>query len=105
MVWSCLHAQNKLDKERASPYIESMAPTALGRRVRRLRRELTLTQPELAARAHLHRTHLAKIELGISDPTASTIVKLARALRVMPGELFEDEPGPRGRRLRRKLRT
>jgi transcriptional regulator with XRE-family HTH domain len=97
MVWRCPNAQNELDKGRASPYIQSMAPAALGRRVRRLRRELTLTQPELAARAHLHRTHLAKIELGISDPTASTIIKLARALHVTPGQLFGDEPGT-GRR-------
>jgi transcriptional regulator with XRE-family HTH domain len=77
-------------------------PHGLGRRVRRRRTELTLTQPELASRAHMHRTHLAKIELGISDPTASTIVKLARALHVTPGQLFGDAPGP-GRR-RKRLR-
>jgi transcriptional regulator with XRE-family HTH domain len=79
-----------------------MAPTAVGRNARRRRRELTLTQPELAARAHMHRTHLAKIELGISDPTASTIVKLARALHVTPGQLFEDAPGPGRRRKKRR---
>jgi transcriptional regulator with XRE-family HTH domain len=80
-----------------------MVSSAVGRRVRRLRKALDLSQPELAARAHMHRTHLAKIELGISDPTASTIVKLARALRVTPGRLFEDAPGA-GRRHRKRRR-
>ena len=103
MFWRCRSAQIELDKESAYPYIQSMAPAALGRRVRRLRRELTLTQPELAARAHIHRTHLAKIELGISDPTASTIIKLARALHVTPGQLFEDALGA-GRRPTKRRR-
>jgi transcriptional regulator with XRE-family HTH domain len=79
-----------------------MAPAVLGRRVRQLRTELALTQPEVAARAHIHRTHLAKIELGISDPTASTIIKLARALRVTPGQLFEDEPDRERRPTKRR---
>lgn len=70
--------------------------------MRQLRTELALTQPEVAARAHIHRTHLAKIELGISDPTASTIIKLARALRVTPGRLFEDAPSAGRRRKRRR---
>ena len=102
MLWRCLYAQIELDKESTYPYMQSMAPAALGRRIRRLRRELTLTQPELAARAHIHRTHLAKIELGISDPTASTIIKLAKALHVTPGQLFEDEPGVGRRRKRQR---
>jgi transcriptional regulator with XRE-family HTH domain len=51
----------------------------------------------------MHRSHLAKIELGQREPTVSTIVKLARALRVTPGQLFEDDPGPgRSRKSRQK---
>ncbi len=67
--------------------MEPMADFA--RRLRRLRGPLT--QHELAARARMHRSHLAKIELGQREPTVSTIVKLARALRVRPGQLRPGE--------------
>lgn len=77
-----------------------MDPMAdFARRLRRLRGPLT--QHELAARARMHRSHLAKIELGQREPTVSTIVKLARALRVKPGQFFEDDPGPGRSRKRR----
>jgi transcriptional regulator with XRE-family HTH domain len=81
-----------------------MAPvTDFGRRVRRLRDALTLTQDEVARRAHIGRTHVAKIERGLLEPTVSTIVRLAKALRVKPGQFFEDAPGVgRGRKKRRK---
>ncbi len=72
-----------------------------GRRVRRLRGPLT--QLELAARARMPRSALAKIELGLREPTVSTIVKLARALRVAPGQLFE-EARPRAARRPRRTR-
>ncbi len=71
-----------------------MKPSAaFGRRVRRVREDRTLTQLELATRARMQRSDVTKIELGLREPTVSTIVKLARALRVKPGRLFEDEPG------------
>jgi transcriptional regulator with XRE-family HTH domain len=80
-----------------------MGPTAdFARRLRRLRGPLT--QHELAARARMHRSHLAKIELGQREPTVSTIVKLARALHVKPGQFFEDAPGS-GRRGKRRRKT
>jgi len=81
--------------------------TDFGRRVRRLREALTLTQDEVSRRAHIGRTHVAKIERGLLEPTVSTIVKLAKALRVKPGQFFEDEPrqggGRKGRRAKRNL--
>jgi len=76
--------------------------TDFGRRVRRLREALTLTQEEVARRAHIGRTHVAKIERGLLEPTVGTIVKLAKALRVKPGQFFEDAPGPGKRRKRRR---
>lgn len=76
---------------------------AFGRRVRRLREDRTLTQLELAARAGMQRSAVAKIELGLREPTVTTIVRLARALHVTPGQLFEEAPRPRRlRRMRRR---
>ncbi len=71
-----------------------MAPRrGFGHRVKRLRDALTLTQPELARRASLSRGYLARLELGMQSPTLEVIERLARALHVKPGQLFEDEPG------------
>ena len=75
------------------------AMVAFAKRLRRLRG--AVTQHELAARARLHRSHVAKIELALREPTVSTIVKLARALHVKPGQFFEDAPGS-GRRGKRR---
>lgn len=72
------------------------------RRVRRFREALPLTQADLAARAGMFRTDVTKIELGMREPTVSTIVKLARALHVEPGQLFEDAPASGMRRKTRK---
>jgi transcriptional regulator with XRE-family HTH domain len=63
---------------------------AFGRRIRRLRDALTLTQNELARRAGMSRTYLARVELGQQSPTLEVIEKLARALHVKPADLFED---------------
>ena len=84
-------------------HIPAMAQvTDFGRRARRLREALTLTQDEVARRAHIGRTHVAKIERGLLEPTVSTIVKLAKALHVKPGQFFEDAPGGGRRRKRRR---
>jgi transcriptional regulator with XRE-family HTH domain len=48
-----------------------------------------MSQEQLAAKAGISRTYLARIETARQDPTLSTIEKLARALRVKPGRLLE----------------
>ncbi|HTU79840.1 MAG TPA: helix-turn-helix transcriptional regulator [Solirubrobacteraceae bacterium] len=64
-----------------------------GGNVRRLRKELGLTQQQLAEAADLHLTHVSKIERSICEPGARTVAKLARGLRVSAGPLFEDIDG------------
>jgi transcriptional regulator with XRE-family HTH domain len=54
-----------------------------------LRTERGWTQAELAARTGLSRLYIIKIETGQQDPTSSVIVRLAKALKVKPGALFE----------------
>jgi transcriptional regulator with XRE-family HTH domain len=74
---------------------------ALGRTVRRARRELELSQEALAAIAGMGAKHLGEIERGNHDPRFTTILKLARALDLRPGELLalsEDEREFPGRR-------
>ena len=48
-----------------------------------------MTQETLAERASLNYKYIGRIELGKADPGADVIVRLARALSVPVGELFE----------------
>ncbi len=61
-----------------------------GAAVRKRRRELGLSQEELAARAELHRTYLADIERGSRNVALQNIEKIAQALRVSIPTLFTD---------------
>ena len=56
-------------------------------RLRQLRQGSALSQHELAAKAGLSRSAIARIETGQDDARPATIRKLADALRVEPREL------------------
>ena len=60
----------------------------LGENIRRLREETGDSQETLADKASLHRTVVTDVENGHREPQAATILKLAGALGVDPGELF-----------------
>jgi transcriptional regulator with XRE-family HTH domain len=61
---------------------------ALGAAVRRLRHGAGLRQEDLAHRAGVHFTTLRRIETGKSDPTLSTLRRLAKGLDVKLVELI-----------------
>ena len=58
-----------------------------------------MTQETLAELAGLNYKYIGRVELGKADPGADVLVRLARALSVSVGELFEtitpSEAGPR----------
>jgi len=60
----------------------SYAVKQLARTLKDKRLLLGLSQRELAARAHLEQSRLAKIETGATDLRASTLIQLARALEL-----------------------
>lgn len=65
--------------------------------LRRVRRREDLSQEELARRASLHRTEIGKLENTERVPRIDTLVQLAGAMAVPPGELLEGidwVPGP-----------
>jgi transcriptional regulator with XRE-family HTH domain len=62
---------------------------AFGQAVRFRRRELGLSQEKLAELADLHRTYVADIERGSRNVGLVNIVRLAEALGVPAGNLFE----------------
>ncbi len=60
---------------------------ALGVAMRERRKELGLSQESLANEADLDRTYVGGLERGERNPTLKVLWKLARALRISPGEL------------------
>jgi transcriptional regulator with XRE-family HTH domain len=63
---------------------------AFGDRIRTLRSERGWNQEVLAERSELHRSYIAGIESGARNPTLDVIVKLAAALHVSVGSLFDE---------------
>ncbi|MCK8600146.1 helix-turn-helix domain-containing protein [Desulfoferrobacter suflitae] len=61
---------------------------AFGKRIRKLREQLGLTQTQLAEKANLSVKHLGEFERGRGNPTFATIENLAEALHVSPVEMF-----------------
>jgi transcriptional regulator with XRE-family HTH domain len=59
-----------------------------GRTVRKLRRNLDLSQEALASLAGLSPKHVGEIERANKDPRLTTVAKLARALDMRLGELM-----------------
>jgi len=59
-----------------------------GAQLQRLRTSRDLTQDQLAVKAGLSRIYLSKLELGQHDPALSTLVRLAKVLRVSVTELL-----------------
>jgi len=60
-----------------------------GTNLSRLREQAGITQEELSFRASLHRTEIGLLERGGRVPRIDTLAKLAGALEVQPGELFQ----------------
>ena len=61
----------------------------LGRNVRRLRRELNLSQEELAFQAEIDRTYVSQIERGVINPSLLVLWKVSCVLGVDVAALLE----------------
>jgi len=61
----------------------------IGKQIQKYRKEKGLTQDELARKADLPYTTLAKIESGmVKNPTIMTLVKIAKILKVKIDDLI-----------------
>lgn len=59
-----------------------------GANLNSVRRASGLSQERLADKAGMHRTEIGLLERGQRVPRIDTVAKLARALRIGPGELL-----------------
>lgn len=62
---------------------------AFGNVLRQAREGAGLSQEELAERCEKHRTYVSLIERGRNAPTIVTLLALADALGIPPGDLIE----------------
>ena len=63
-------------------------PAAIGRRVRDLRRDLQISQEELAARADLQCNYVGSVERGERDIGITALSRLSYALQVSLADFF-----------------
>jgi transcriptional regulator with XRE-family HTH domain len=66
-----------------------MTTARFARRLKRWRAERQMSQAALAKASGVSREYIARLELGLQDPTLGTVQKLAKALKVRVGELAE----------------
>ena len=81
------------------------ASVAFGKVLNQLRKKAGLTQEELGFESDLRRTYVSILELGQQQPTLTTILKIAHALRCPASELIalvESELEHAGRKSNRR---
>lgn len=62
----------------------------LGLRIRKLRKEAKISQEALGQISGLHRTYIGAIERGERNPSVLSLQKIATALKVTVGALFNE---------------
>ena len=62
---------------------------SMGRRIRETRNSQQISQETLADMAGVDRSHMGFIERGKKDIRVSTLLKIARALKMPPGNLLD----------------
>lgn len=68
---------------------EAEVARQVGRRIRKRRRFIDMTQEELAFRSEVHRTQFTLIENGRRQPRLHTLIRIGTALDLSPCQLLE----------------
>ncbi|OGK30132.1 hypothetical protein A3I56_00445 [Candidatus Roizmanbacteria bacterium RIFCSPLOWO2_02_FULL_43_10] len=63
-------------------------PKALGKRIQKRRKELKLTQEDLAEKVDISRAYVGYIEQGRNTPSLEVLQKIAKALKKSLNEFF-----------------
>ncbi len=67
----------------------TVAGKRLAMHLKRFRKRRGLTQETLARKAGISHGYVARLEIGMHEPTLSTLRKLAKVLRVKLGQLVD----------------
>ena len=60
----------------------------LGERIKELRKQLGMTQEDLAFKVGLDRSYMGFVERGEKNPTVATLAKIAKSLKTPLSQLF-----------------
>lgn len=60
-----------------------------GANVRRLRKDIGLSQEEFAEKAGVARSYMSDVEVGHRNPTLKVVERIAKVLDVQPSTLLE----------------
>jgi len=60
-----------------------------GKNIKRIRQQKKMSQGDICRALSLDRAYVSNVEAGKSNPTLSTIEKIAKALRVSSSELLK----------------
>lgn len=84
---------NQISTPMLTTFEDILNPTTmqLGDMIKRVREAKGLSSKEVALSCKMDPSQYSKIERGINDPLYSTIVKIARALKVSVSDLFQAE--------------
>jgi len=69
--------------------VEHNIALVFGKVLRKLRLRAGLTQEQLGFKAGLQRKYISLLELGVQQPTLTSIYKLSLALNVKPGRILD----------------
>lgn len=69
-------------------YKVSAVSKQIGRKIKNIREKKGITQEKLAFEAELNRAYIGYIERGERNPSTDTLVRIAKALKVSPKDLF-----------------
>lgn len=65
-----------------------MIQEKVGQRIKELRHKLGISQEELAARANIHRTYIASLEVGKRNISIVALEKVVAALEISLSDFF-----------------
>lgn len=82
------------DADRLIVRDERAVTSALSSRMRALRLERGLTLRQVSSKAQISPSLLSQIERGGANPSLLSLVAIADALMVRPGQLLDDDAGP-----------
>lgn len=68
--------------------IRTITHKKLGNRIKELRKELAMTQEDLAFKVGVDRSYMGFVERGEKNPTLDKLRKIAKALKVNLSQLF-----------------
>lgn len=80
-------------KPKSELHRDRSADIAFGTILRRYRLERGFTQEQLAWETKIERAFISELERGVKGPSLLTIMRLARVLQVLPGDLVNEAEG------------